>query len=79
MHIKVQFSQESLFGCDDPQPHHFAEALENHLYDEYPDAEIEIVEGIDGRVEVNGMATHEEVRQIEYIIERVWNGDDWLE
>jgi len=79
MHIRVQFSQESLFGNNEPRPHHFAEALENHLYDEYPGAEIEILEGLAERVSVDGMTDHGEVPWINAIIERVWNGDDWLE
>jgi hypothetical protein len=77
--IKVMFSEDSLFGDQEPQPHHFADALENHLHAEYPDAEIEVVEGIGERVEVNGLADHDEVPWINQIIERVWNGDDWLE
>jgi len=77
--IKVVFSEESLFGDNEPQSHHFASALENYLHAEYPDAEIEVAEGIGEHVYVNGMTDHDEVSWVELIIDKVWNGDDWLD
>jgi len=77
--IKVTFSEGSLFGDSEPQPHHFASALENHLYAEYPDTEITVVESLGEHVYVNGMTDHDEVPWINQIIEKVWNGDDWLD
>jgi len=77
--ITVKFSEDSLFGDSEPQPHHFAEALENHLYAEYPDAEIKVVEGLGEQVYVNGVTDHGESPWINQIIERVWNGGDWLD
>lgn len=79
--IKVKFSEDSLFGDNEPVEGacgRFAQALENHLYAEYPDAEITVIQDIGERVEVNGMTDHDEVPWIEQIIDKVWNGDDWL-
>jgi len=86
MHIKVEFSEDSLFGGYSPENEgydvaasvaQFAESLENHLYDEYPKAEVEVVTSINDRVLVDGFGDHDEVPWIDQIIEKVFNGDDW--
>jgi len=85
MHIKIEWSSSSLWGSTDPEEYdweqseeNYEQAVLNHLHDEYPDAEIEIVHGISDRVQVDGQEDHDEVPWIDQVLERVYNGDDWL-
>ncbi len=85
MNIKVEFSTDGLFGNADTDEidvptsiSQFTDALVNHLYAEYPKAEIEVKQGISDFQEVDGQRDHEEVPWVEQIIEKVWTGDDWL-
>ena len=87
MHIKVQFSEDSLFhrmseddisGYDVPaSKDRFAEHMVNHIYDRYPDAEIQVVESVTESVVVDGDTDHDEVPWIEQLVERVFNDADW--
>jgi len=87
MEITVEFSEAALFGTVDPEEEgidaaasvaNFADALINHLYDAYPDAETEVTTSINDRVMVDGMEDHEEMPWIEDIIDKVFQGDDWI-
>lgn len=85
MNITVEFSSDSLWGSTDPAEYdsqqseaNFATAVENHLYDRYSDAEIEVKHSINDRILVDGVTDGEEIPWIEQIIEQVYNGDDWL-
>jgi len=85
MRIEVQYSTDSLFGVTDPDEYderasiaQFGEALTNHLYEAYPEAEITVSHGIGDSVKVDGQQDHEETPWVEDVIARVWNGDDWL-
>lgn len=86
--IRVRFDEEGLFGADQDaieaegtdiaaSKARYGEAVTNHLYDAYPAAELDVAEGYP-TIEVNGLTDHDEVPWIEQIVERVWNGDDWL-
>lgn len=84
--ILVEFSSDSLWGNTDPDEYdasqseaNFAAAVVNHLYNRYPDAEIEVKHGSNDCILVDGMTDHEETPWIEQIVEQVYNGDDWLE
>jgi hypothetical protein len=86
MYIKVEFSTDSLFGYTDEEEYdvrasvkNFMEALEAVLYDEYPEAEIEVVETGSDRVSVDGMYDHDECPWIDQLGEKVWSSWDWLE
>lgn len=87
MHIKVEYSSAACFGSTDPVEEgideaaslkQFGESLVNYLYDAYPDAEIEVKQSINDRVTVNGMRDYPEAGRVDQIVEKVWNGDDWL-
>lgn len=85
MHIKVEWSTDAIWGSTDPQEYdwqqseaNFADSLENHLYDAYPTADIQIIKGINDRIQVNGRTDDDEVPWIEQIVSKVWNGDSWL-
>ena len=86
MHIKYEFSSASLWGDVDPDEEGydaaasealFAEEMENHLADAYPDAEIEVIQGISDRIRVDGMEDHDEIPWIEQIVDRVYSGQPW--
>ena len=85
MRIEVQYSTDGLFGSTDPAEYdeqasiaQFGEALTNHLYEAYPNAEITVTASIIDSVRVNGRADRDEAELIVPIVEKVWNGDDWL-
>lgn len=81
--IKVEWSPSSIWGDFEPSTNYaqreseYALALTAALRDEYPDAKIRIVRGINDRVQVNHMTDHDEVPWIEEIQGRVWR--DWLD
>jgi len=86
MEIKIEFSESALFGSADTDEidvaaskARFIEALENHLEASYPDSEVEIIESINDRVQINGAYDHDEGPWIDQIIDIVYNGDDWPE
>lgn len=56
----------------------FTEALEAWLIHDYPKADITVKQSINDRVMVDGMTDHDEVPRIEQVIDKVWNGDEWL-
>ena len=86
--IEVEFSEGSLFGGMAQQDidewdvkasvAQFAESLMNHLYDEYPDAEIVVNASINDRILVNDWRDHEEIPWIQNIVEKVFSGDSWM-
>ena len=86
--IEVEFSEGSLFGGMAQQDidewdvkasvDQFAESLMNHLYDEYPDAEIVVNASINDRILVNDWRDHEEIPWIQNIVEKVFSGDSWM-
>jgi len=90
MKITVEFSEDSLFGNLDPEAEgydvptsvqQFAESLVNHIYHDYPDAEIEVNASINDRVVVDGPDwpyPDTVVEDIENLVEIVFNGDSWL-
>ena len=87
LHIKIEWSPSALWGSTDPEGEGYdaaqseakwQESLTAYVYDAYPDAEVEIIQGINDRVTVDGMTDHDEVPWINQIVEVCWNGDDWL-
>ena len=85
MKIKIEFSEDGLWGHTDPTEYNqqqseanFRESLENHLYNAYPTANTEVVKSNFDRVQVNGQTDHAEAPWINQLIDRVYNGDDWL-
>lgn len=87
MHIKIEYSPASCFGNVDPAEEgidekaslkQFGQSVEAHLYDAYPDADIEVRQSINDRVTVNGMRDYPEAGRVDQIVRKVWNGDDWL-
>lgn len=85
LHIDVQFSEASLWGCTDPEEYdqvtseaNYMDSLINHIYDAYPDAGVTVQKTINDWVRVGGLADHPETEAIEAIIDTVWNGDSWL-
>ena len=86
MEIRVEFSQDSLFGDVDPAMEgidanasaaQFAQALEDELQSNYPTADITVEESINDRVSVDGMFDHTEVPWIEEAIGQLWQDDSW--
>ena len=82
MQITIEFSEDALLGNIDPEEMNldvpasidsYRENLVNHLYAEYPDAEIEVTKSIHDRIQIDGMTDHDEVPWIEQIVEKVWN------
>jgi hypothetical protein len=87
MRIKVEFSQDGLFGAAIPEDEgidaqasaaRYGEALTNHLYAEYPNVEIEVVQSINDRVQVDGQTDHQQTPWVEDIVGKVWDGNDWM-
>jgi len=85
MRIEVQYSTDGLFGSTDPDDYdekesirQFGSSLENYLAEAYPTATIMISYGISDYVKIDGMEDHEETPWIKQIVEKCWNGDDWL-
>lgn len=86
MHIKVQFSEDTLFYRWDESDlaqydvkasmDRYAEHLVNYLYANYPDAYIEVVQGMD-RITVDDQTDHAEVDAVQDIIGKVHNDADW--
>jgi len=84
--IAVEFSNDALFGSGDTEGidvpasiKRFAESLTNHLHVDYPTTEISVIHGINDRIKVNGQTDHIQVDAIQLVMDRVWNGDDWME
>jgi hypothetical protein len=86
MQIKIEFSQDGLFGAADPDTagynvadsmDRFGEELEAFVYEAYPGADIEIVQSINDSITVDCQADHDEVARIEQLVERVWNDQPW--
>ena len=86
MEIRVEFSQDSLFGDVDPATEgidanasaaQFAQALQDELQSNYPTADITVEESINDRVSVDGMFDHTEVPWIEEAIGQLWQDDSW--
>jgi len=87
-HIRVRYSSDGLFGATNPAEErideaasvrNFAEYLEAALYDEYPDAEIEIEYGINDDHSANGRTDSDEAVDIGCIVNRVWESYAWIE
>ena len=85
MRIAVQYSTDGLFGATDPDDYdekasirQFGSSLENYLAEAYPKAEIVVTHGIGSHIKVDGERDDVEVPWIEQIVEKCWNGDDWL-
>jgi hypothetical protein len=85
MMIKIKWSASALWGSTDCEDYdwrqsetNYQDAIANHLHDAYPDAEIEIEQGVNDSVEVDGQTDHDEVPWVNQVLERVYNGDDWL-
>jgi len=86
MHIKIEYSIASLFGTADSEEYdeaasivNWEQALVNAFYDEYPAAELEVVQGITDRHSVNGQTDHDECAYIGDLINKVWSSWDWIE
>jgi len=87
-HIKVEYSDDSLFGHVDPDDEgidastsraQFEEALVNLFYDEFPWCEVEFSRGINDRHVVDGHEDTEIAATVGQMIEKVWSSWDWLE
>ena len=85
-HIKIEFSDDGIFGdytgedVDRPaSAQEFIECLEAAFYDEYPNAEIEIVYGISDRHSVDGRYDTTECAFVGDLINKVWSSWDWLQ
>jgi hypothetical protein len=86
MHIKVEFSTDSLFGYTDEEEYDvkasvasFQKNVVNALYDKYPDAEIEVANTSHDRVIIDGMTDHDECPWVDNLIHKVWESWEWLE
>jgi len=88
MNIRIRYSDDSLFGHNDPDDEginaivsraQFEEALVNAFYDEYPKAEIEIVHGINDDHSVDGQHDTVECEYVGNLINKVWDSWEWIE
>jgi hypothetical protein len=84
MRIKIEFSEDALFGALNAEGYDVAESMRafraelmSFVYDAYPHADITIEAGDRDRIAVNGRADHPEVVWIQQLIERVWNDQPW--
>lgn len=86
MKIKVEFSEDSLMGPADVEEMRldvkasivsYKENLVNHLYDKYPNADIEVECSGHDRIQVDGMTDHDEVPWIEQAVNKVWESYQW--
>jgi len=84
--IKIEFSDDGVFGnytaedVDRPASvQNFTEALEAAFDDEYPNAKLEIIYGINDRHSVDGHYDSVECEYVGNLINKVWSSFDWLE
>lgn len=86
MEIKVEFSEDSLMGPADVEEMRldvkasiasYKEHLIDHLYDKYPNADIEVECSGHDRIQVDGMTDHDEVPWIEQAVNKVWESYQW--
>jgi hypothetical protein len=82
--IKIEWSGAALWGSTDADDEGydeqasedaFVEILNGYLMDEYPNVDIEIVNGINDRVTIDGMDDHDEVPAVEDLISKTYNGN----
>ncbi len=85
-HIKVEFSRDGLFGAINPGDEginaeasaaSFSENLTNAIYDEYPNADIEVIETINDRHSIDGQTDTIECRYLGALINKVWESYAW--
>ena len=85
MQVRVEFSEDSLFGDVDPATEgihveasiaQFIKALEATLREDYTN--VTVVLCSHDRVMVDGMPDHDEVPWINQTMEQVWSSWDWL-
>ena len=87
MHIRYEFSLESLFGDVDPttegydaeaSANEYARMLKVELENEYPEAEVEVVKSNLDRSIVDGREGQFEETYITNAAWRVWSPHNWL-
>jgi putative lipase involved disintegration of autophagic bodies len=80
--IYVEFSEGSLSQCWDgynmeASCERYKNMLVDHIYDEYPDANITIKRGSQEIVTVDGESDHPVAGLINDMMDRVWQQSDW--
>jgi hypothetical protein len=86
MQIRVEFSEDGLFGGWEDMEYYDIEAsraayrdeLETALEEAFPGAEIEVVTGINDRVEVNGQRDTNEVADAREIVADTYQSYGWV-
>lgn len=88
-YIKIQFSDDSLWGSDDPESggydekasaEKYAEMIEAALRGAYPNARITVIRGLNDRTEIydtEGLPDSEERPFVDDIIGRVYHSWEW--
>ena len=85
--IRVRYSDDSIFGHADPDDEgidaivsraQFEEALVNAFYAEYPEAEIEIIHGINDDHNADGQTDTNDAENVGNIVNTVWDSWEWL-
>lgn len=85
--IKVEYSDDSIFGHADPDDEGidaqasralFEENLIDAFYDEYPEAEVEFVHGINDRHSADGRRNTTDAENVGDLINKVWESWEWL-
>ena len=87
--ITVEFSEDSLFGGDDPEEAgidtqasiaNFQESLENYISHDYPGATVTVCCTINDRIIIDSQpeSEHPEVPWVGELVSKCWHGDDWL-
>jgi hypothetical protein len=85
MHIKVEYSEDGLFGAESREPYdirasfdEFERMLGDALRRGYPEAEIEITNTLNDRVTVDGDRDHAEIDYIGEVVGETWETWAWL-
>ena len=86
--IRIRYSDDSIFGHADPDAEGidaaasrelFEENLVNAFYDEYPDAEVEIIHGTHDDHDADGHTDTIDAEYVGNLINKVWESYEWLQ